>query len=428
MMMELLQRRAAKLNKPFLPLVLDEHTADVGLITRLEAFIDMVRRQQKSPVKQTYINRMSNDEQDEIHIIGLPNMAHIAPAFRTSIAMVGATLINPPVTRQTIALGTRYSPEFACLPFKGILGTFIESLEMGADSLFMVTSSNACRMGYYSKVQEQILRDLGYDFKFLRATEKDKGMIGILRAVKRFANNASWPTVIAAYRLGVTKLKALDNLERKVEKLRPIEMIKGQTNNIYRKARQAIDDAPDLRSLKQVTRHHFDELDRMPKNLGYSPLRVGIVGELYVVMDPFINMDLEVKLGMMGVEVRRTKTTFFSEWTNFGAYISVLDSEKNKLQKYARPYLKRDVGGHGLETVGEKVRLGQEGYDGLVHLAPFTCMPEAIAQNVMINTREDIPVLTLLCDEQMGEAGMTTRLEAFIDLIERRRRQRLLKA
>ena len=166
----------------------------------------------------------------------------------------------------------------------------------------------------------------------------------------------------------------------------------------------------------------------MPKNLNSSPLRVGIIGELYVVMEPFVNMDLEVKLGMLGVEVRRTKTTFFSEWTNLGAYINVLTSEKNKLQKYARPYLNRDVGGHGLESVGEKVRLGREGYDGLIHLAPFTCMPEAIAQNVMLNTREDIPVLTLLCDEQMGEAGMTTRLEAFVDLIERRRKQRLLTA
>ncbi|MFC2017683.1 acyl-CoA dehydratase activase-related protein [Chloroflexota bacterium] len=428
MMMELLQRRAAKLNKPFLPLVLDEHTADVGLVTRLEAFIDMVRRQDKSLVKQTYVNRINNEPQGGVSILGIPNMAHIAPAFRTSLAMVGATLINPPVTRQTITLGARHSPEFACLPFKGILGTFIESLEMGAESLFMVTSSNACRMGYYSKVHEQILRDLGYEFRFLRATEKDKGLIGILRAVKRFANTASWPTVIAAYRLGAAKLKALDDLERKAHKCRAVEMERGKTNQLFREAMQAIDDAPDLSSLKQVVNKYFGKLDHMPKNLDYSPLRVGIIGELYVVMDPYINMNLESKLGMLGVEVRRTKTTFFSEWTNLGAYLSVLDKEKNKLQKHARPYLKRDVGGHGLESVGEKVRLGREGYDGIVHLAPFTCMPEAIAQNVMLNTREDIPVLTLLCDEQMGEAGMITRLEAFVDLIERRRKQRQFSA
>jgi predicted nucleotide-binding protein (sugar kinase/HSP70/actin superfamily) len=42
----------------------------------------------------------------------------------------------------------------------------------------------------------------------------------------------------------------------------------------------------------------------------------------------------------------------------------------------------------------------------------------------MPSTKEDVPVLTILCDEQMGKAGMMTRVEAFIDLLERRRRSR----
>ena len=61
-------------------------------------------------------------------------------------------------------------------------------------------------------------------------------------------------------------------------------------------------------------------------------------------------------------------------------------------------------------------------YDGLVHLAPFTCMPEIIAQNIMPSTKETIPVLTILCDEQLAKPGMLTRLEAFVDLLERKRR------
>jgi predicted nucleotide-binding protein (sugar kinase/HSP70/actin superfamily) len=58
----------------------------------------------------------------------------------------------------------------------------------------------------------------------------------------------------------------------------------------------------------------------------------------------------------------------------------------------------------------------------LVHLAPFTCMPEIIAQNIMSKTKENIPVLTILCDEQLAKPGMLTRLEAFVDLLERKRR------
>ena len=160
-------------------------------------------------------------------------------------------------------------------------------------------------------------------------------------------------------------------------------------------------------------------------DLKVTPLKVGIVGELYVVMEPFSNMNLEVELGKLGVEVKRTRSTFFSEWTRLGAF-NVLNEEKKGLRRFAGPYLKHDVGGHGLESVGEKVRRAGE-YDGIVHLTPFTCMPEAIAQNIMLYTREDIPVLTILCDEQMGKANLLTKVEAFTDLL-RWRRNRGLRA
>ena len=96
-------------------------------------------------------------------------------------------------------------------------------------------------------------------------------------------------------------------------------------------------------------------------------------------------------------------------------------NEKSRIHKAALPYLKRDIGGDGWESVGEKVLHAGE-YDGLVHLAPFTCMPEIIAENIMPSTREDMPVLTILCDEQIAKAGVLTRLEAFVDLLERKRR------
>ncbi|MDO8687838.1 MAG: hypothetical protein Q7K41_04540, partial [Dehalococcoidales bacterium] len=51
-----------------------------------------------------------------------------------------------------------------------------------------------------------------------------------------------------------------------------------------------------------------------------------------------------------------------------------------------------------------------------------TCMPEIIAQNIMPKTKENIPVLTILCDEQTTRTGMLTRLEAFVDLLASKRR------
>jgi predicted nucleotide-binding protein (sugar kinase/HSP70/actin superfamily) len=52
-------------------------------------------------------------------------------------------------------------------------------------------------------------------------------------------------------------------------------------------------------------------------------------------------------------------------------------------------------------------------------------MPEIMSQNIFPTMREDheIPILTLIMDEQTGKAGYITRLEAFVDLMRRRKRK-----
>jgi predicted nucleotide-binding protein (sugar kinase/HSP70/actin superfamily) len=47
LMMDAVRRHAKKLKRPFMSLTLDEHTAEAGLVTRLEAFLDMIRRRQR---------------------------------------------------------------------------------------------------------------------------------------------------------------------------------------------------------------------------------------------------------------------------------------------------------------------------------------------------------------------------------------------
>ena len=79
---------------------------------------------------------------------------------------------SPPITKKTIELGEKNSPTNACVPFKYNLGNFIESLDNGADIL--IQAGGGCRYRYYAEVQEKILRDLGYDFEFIKLITKDK--------------------------------------------------------------------------------------------------------------------------------------------------------------------------------------------------------------------------------------------------------------
>ena len=354
--------------------------------------------------------------------IGMPHMGNLYIPFKAMFQRLGIDYVMPPMTNQrTLSLGVKYSPEGLCIPFKLTLGNLIEAAEMGADTLLMPGGYGICRLGYYAKIQKEILRDLGYHVEMVQLGISERKLLGLLGMIKRLSNDAPWSKIISSFRFGIAKMNALDNVERAVQKARAVEMEKGTANRLFAKAIGEIDRADDSVTVKKVQADYVARLGQIPRS-DTRPLVVGVTGEFYVVLEPFSNLDVERELGKLAVEVRRT--TFTSEWTKFSLFLNPLGvNEKDRIHKAASPYLKRDIGGDGWESVGEKV-LHAGKYDGLIHLAPFTCMPEIVAQNIMPSTRENMPVLTILCDEQVAKAGMLTRLEAFVDLLKYRRRHR----
>ncbi len=328
---------------------------------------------------------------------------------------IGFDMVVPPLTSQrTLQLGTRYSPEMVCLPFKLTLGNMIEALELGADTLITIGQYGPCRFGYYHRLQELILRDLGYEFELLRQSD------GMMRIIKHFTNGASIPEIYAAFRFGTTKMKALEEVERLAHKVRPIEINKGGASQIYREATQAIDNAKDYRAIKREKRIYLQKMKDLPAVPSANPIKIGVVGEFFVVVDSFANMDVEIELGKLGVQVERPQTVL--EWIDFNPFKILLGlREKDKSQRAARPYLPRNIGGDGQQSVGEKV-LHAKDWDGLVHVEPFGCLPETMARNIMPSVKEQLPVLNIMYDEHTGKAGVISRLEAFVDLISRRKK------
>jgi predicted nucleotide-binding protein (sugar kinase/HSP70/actin superfamily) len=352
--------------------------------------------------------------------VSMPHMGNLYIPLKALAQRLDLDFVVPPLTSQrTLSLGVRYSPEGMCIPFKLTMGNLIEAAELGADTLLMPAGSGICRLGYYYKTQEQVLHDLGYDAEIVCLGISQRKLFGLLELLKHLSNDAPWSKIISAFRFGLAKLNVLDRIEQAVQKVRPVELVKGTANKLYDQAVKAIDQADDHHTLKRVQRDYLEQLDQVARDESAEPLVVGVIGEFYVLLEPFSNLDVEKELGRLGVEVRRS--IFTSGWTKFSLFLNPLGvNEKDRLHKAAMPYLKRDIGGEGWETVGEKV-LHAKDYDGLIHLAPFTCMPEIVAQNIMPSTKENIPVLTILCDEQLGKPGMLTRLEAFVDLLKYRR-------
>jgi len=348
--------------------------------------------------------------------LGVPHLGDVWIGVQAMARELDVELILPPSNSQrTLELGIKYSPETACLPFKLTLANMIETLEMGADTLFIPGGPGPCRFGYYNKVQKQILNEMGYHFEMVT---QGRGLSYIL---KKLTNNAPMWRIVKAYMFGITKLNILEKLEREVQKVRPLEQKKGEANRIYQEAIIAVDNAASYSELRKLRRDFLKRLHSVAITKNSLPLKVGVTGEFYVLIDRFSNMDVEIELGKLGVEVRRA--IFVSHLVSANPFSLLLGlREKDRAHKAARKYVSHHLGGDGWQSVGEKV-LHDKDWDGIVHLEPFGCLPEIMARNIMPSVKEGPPVLNLIYDEHTSKVGMLSRLEAFVDMLRWQKRK-----
>ncbi|MFZ5647758.1 MAG: CoA protein activase [Bacillota bacterium] len=328
------------------------------------------------------------------------------------------TVVPPPSTKKTLNLGSKYAPEFACMPFKLNLGNFMEARELGADTILMAGGCGPCRFGYYAQVEHEILSDLGYEYKLVVMEPPEKHISELLSRIKYITGNSSWLEVIRGIKFGYRKSRAVDRLEMMAMKIRPREVFPGQADAALSEALLQIIKADRPDKLEPAMEKAVGIMESVATE-NRPVIKVGLVGEIYTLLEPFTNLDIEKKLGRLGVEVDRS--IYLSEWVNDHLFMGLIKGLRSShlYQKSAAPYIRHFVGGHGQETLGGAVYYRNLGYDGVIQILPFTCMPEIVAQSVLPSFSQDtgMPVMTLIVDEQSGEAGLVTRLEAFVDLL-----------
>jgi predicted nucleotide-binding protein (sugar kinase/HSP70/actin superfamily) len=343
--------------------------------------------------------------------------------FKALFASLGAeVVVPPPSTRRTAALGSRHAPEFACFPLKMTLGNFIEAAELGADTAVMAGGVGPCRFGYYAQVQKVILQDLGRDLDLVVLEPPKLGWIHLAHQVSRLTGGRGAGALLRAVRLAWAKCNAVDEIERLARTSRPRQGERGAVTRAENAALDLLDRAESARQVQEALEAGRSLIARTVARRT-AEMRVGIVGEIFMVLDGFSNMDLERRLGEMGVEVHRFLT--MSGWVRANLLPKrYTPAEEREAVGLARPYLDHFVGGHGLESVGGARLYAREGLDGVIQVMPFTCMPEIVAESVLRTVSGDtgVPILTLSFDEHTAEAGLQTRLEAFVDLLRRRRR------
>ena len=167
---------------------------------------------------------------------------------------------------------------------------------------------------------------------------------------------------------------------------------------------------------KNEIKHAFREMKNFErKNKPYNKnknkkdcLKIGVVGHPYILYDSYISLNLLDKLSSLGVDY--TTSAELSE----DVVKSELYPEIDLFWIYER------------ELIGAaSFFLNHEDYDGCLHCVSFGCGPGSVMMEIIqrkIVKDNNFPLFTLVMDENTGEAGLITRLEAFCDMVRIKKR------
>ncbi|MCG8401597.1 MAG: acyl-CoA dehydratase activase-related protein [Firmicutes bacterium] len=355
--------------------------------------------------------------------VSFPRMGESYRTFKMLLNDLGNEVVLPPrPSRRTLNLGVQYSPEFACFPLKIVMGNYLEVVEQGANVLVTSGGVGPCRAGLYAELHRKTLHRMGYPVDIIVFEPPRLHPFNFIRNVHRLnPGRLSIKAVIACIKRAWRKLQALDNLEKLTHIIRPEERERGATTKVYKKVLEWVDGAYAMDEIIEAETAAVEEMNKIPRDTERLVLDVGIVGEIYVLLEPASNLEIEEALGNLGVRVERSM--FLTGWTRDNTWKET--TEGMTVKDAARHYLPELIGGHGRDSIGHTILYAKRGFDGVIQLAPFTCIPEIVARTILnkVSADHNIPVLTFFLDEQTGKAGMITRLEAFVDLMRRKKLQ-----
>jgi len=433
--------------KPFLQLEIDEHSADAGIITRLEAFLDSIKNAKIEKkieiIKPVLFTRDRNNRK-----LYIPYMCDHSIALSGAFRACG---VNAEVMEEsdenTVILGRKFTSGKECYPCILTTGDMIKTTQRDdfdpeKSAFFMPSGSGPCRFGQYNRFHRLVLDELGFNNVPIYAPNQDDRFYKELHIVGGKFSRLGWRAIVAA-----------DMVIKLLHETRPFEVNRGETDKIYKKAIELIKNSVEKggEDLENVLQGILKEFLNIKKTGEKKPI-VGIVGEIYIRSNRFSNNDLVRKIEEFGGVAWLAP---IAEWISYVNYMSKLKSMRNKrlsnlfnivLTEYyqkkeehkiesifehyikygkepkikdiirkAKPYIHVSFEGEAILTVGKSIDFIEKGVSGIVNAMPFTCMPGTISSAIMklIQNKYNVPVINIAYDGQ-GLTNVLTRLEAFM--------------
>ena len=435
--------------KPFLTIEIDEHSADVGIITRCEAFLDTIRNARTRGVRKP-IPVSSFAPRTEGRIIYIPYMSdheHIIAAAMRHCG-VGAELL-PMADELSLELGRKYTSGKECLPAIITTGDMVKKVlspdfDRHRAAFIMAGASGPCRFGQYTKLHRIVLDELGLE----------EVPILVLDQSKNYHQHVD--RIGSGFRLLAWRgLAILDLMQKMLLERRPYEVNKGEVDAVYQEWLELLvklveQGSNGFEAFSGRLRHALEAV-RIDKSV--SKPRIGLVGEIFVRSNQFTNDFIARKLEALGAECSLPP---FEEWLDYIDYqrkrryriawqwkgyakqkLTELIQERaaeqlrrqfdGAIEHFSRElptseilargvtYLSAELEGEAILSMGRAVEYAEHGFNGVVNVMPFGCMPGTIVSSLLYqfrNQHSGLPVFNLVVDG-IRDSGQDVRLEAF---------------
>jgi len=436
---------------PYLHLEVDEHSADAGMITRIEAFMDSLQGAEKNKREKEiiYRPRPGKSSPDKQRVLYFPYMNDNAQAISAAARSCGIpSEVLPMQTEADLELGRKHTSSRECFPMICTTGSFIKKLmEPEVDpskvSFFMPDHNGPCRFGHYNHLQRVIFDRLGYEKAEIVTPSNDSSYADIAgEHAKKFRFNA-WKGFVS-----------VDFLRKLLQETKPYELKVGDSQAVYKKSLEKVIKCIETgaKGLHQVLTESTNDFMAIPVDKSKRKPVIAVIGEIFMRDNAYCNGGIVQRLEALGLE---TLIAPFSEWLTYSTYRYERDSKwkkdikgfiKSKIQAFAQdfshhqllkniqdkvdhekdvplkemltmcsPYVHKDYDGDPAIAMGTAMYLADKGISGIAAILPFTCMPGTLVASVSDSFRKDhdnIPWINIAYDGQ-DSVSIETRLQAF---------------
>jgi predicted CoA-substrate-specific enzyme activase len=454
--------------KPCLQLEIDEHSADAGVITRIEAFLESLKNYKPSVQRTADSGQKERQTAISKRTLYVPYMSDASYGLAACLRGYGQSAeVMPMADEKALMAGRAYTTGKECLPCAITSGEMLKVLSReGTDprnvAFFMPGASGPCRFGLYHCMHDLVLKYAGYEEALVVAPNQDSNFY------RDFVNNFDGSTSLTTggVSLGAfmkdtwASLVGIDLLQKLILRLRPFAEEPKQAQEVYEKClKQWVEHVEKRSGISDMVRlfeQFKEEFSTIRMNHNVRKPRIGIVGEIYVRNHTFANLNIISRLEELGAACDLASLAEWIYYTNFtrgkmawrrGQWKNLFtnaiqDFFQHRIERtlaaplekkfgrlaeqpvehvigLAKPYIDASFEGEAILSIGKMVEYHEDGFGGVVNVMPFTCMPSTI---VSTQTRQlsadcgEMPILNLSFDGQ-EDVTLTTRLEAFVEQV-----------